>query len=447
VYVLTVILSSVTVTAEEPEGKPGPALEVGSAAKAFACDDKMVIAGGIGPAGSGGQEGRLGASATVIRVGGERVAVVACDILMMRRDYFDQALRTIEKDTGIPFANVLVNATHTHHAPSTVRVHGYDRIESFCAHVRDQIVAAVKEADERAKKSGPIEFRFALGHESSVGQNSRLLLDDGMIHWIGDRRGAVRPTGPFDPQLPVFGFKRHTGGYEAVWFNHSTHAIGTIRPGVRSPTFYGLAAQALEKELGGTVTFISGAFGSTHNLTLDCREMTHRMSAAVRDALDRAEPRALRSARSIKREYPIRVRHFDEMREDHAVSKYCKKYMGGDPSYCIEVFRKMRKELAASQGKTRKTWLQAMRVGDVAIVGVPGELFTSLGLEIKRRSPFRYTYVAGAANDYIGYIPDERAYELGGYQVWTGFHSFVAKGTGEAMVEEAVKMLEELKAK
>ena len=34
--------------------------------------------------------------------------------------------------------------------------------------------------------------------------------------------------------------------------------------------------------------------------------------------------------------------------------------------------------------------------------------------------------------------------ELGGYQVWTGFHSFVAKGTGEMMVKEAVQLLSEL---
>ncbi|RKY59326.1 MAG: hypothetical protein DRP94_03890, partial [Candidatus Latescibacterota bacterium] len=71
-------------------------------------------------------------------------------------------------------------------------------------------------------------------------------------------------------------------------------------------------------------------------------------------------------------------------------------------------------------------------------------LFTKLGLLIKRRSPFRYTYIVGLANDYIGYIPDREAFGLGGYQVWTGFHSFVAEGTGEMIVEEAVRMLSEL---
>jgi hypothetical protein len=55
-----------------------------------------------------------------------------------------------------------------------------------------------------------------------------------------------------------------------------------------------------------------------------------------------------------------------------------------------------------------------------------------------------YTYVAELANDWIGYLPDRKAFELGGYQAWTGLHSYAAAGAGEAIVAEAVKMLHEL---
>ena len=96
------------------------------------------------------------------------------------------------------------------------------------------------------------------------------------------------------------------------------------------------------------------------------------------------------------------------------------------------------------QGQERKTWIQAIQLGDTAIVGVPAEFFTVLGQEIKRRSPFRYTYVFELANDYIGYVGDRRGYELGGYQTWTGLHSFVPPGTGEMIVDEAVALLERL---
>ena len=83
----------------------------------------------------------------------------------------------------------------------------------------------------------------------------------------------------------------------------------------------------------------------------------------------------------------------------------------------------------------------------MAIVGVPAEYFTALGQEIKRRSPYRYTYVAELANDWIGYLPDKKAFDLGGYQTWTGLHSFADRDTGERMVDVAVAMLEELAKK
>jgi len=104
----------------------------------------------------------------------------------------------------------------------------------------------------------------------------------------------------------------------------------------------------------------------------------------------------------------------------------------------------MRQELAPKRGQTRETWLQVLRIGDVAIVGVPAEFFTQLGLDIKNRSPFRYTYVAELANDWIGYIPNQEGHKLGGYQCWTGFHSYAEPGTGERIVDEAVALLKEL---
>jgi hypothetical protein len=78
---------------------------------------------------------------------------------------------------------------------------------------------------------------------------------------------------------------------------------------------------------------------------------------------------------------------------------------------------------------------------------VPAELFTGLGMEIKRRSPFTNTFIAELSNDWIGYLPDREAHRLGGYQVWTGLHSYAEPGTGERLVDKAVKILEELARK
>jgi neutral ceramidase len=419
-------------------------LKVGAASLELTARDEMVIGGGIGPGKAVGQEGELRASAAVVEDGhGGMVALVACDVLMVNRDVLDRAARRIEQATGIPFDHILINATHTHHAPTTVTVHGYKRDEEFTRQVEEKIVQAVAKANGRL---GVVTFLFRLGEESSVGKNSRLLLGDGTIFWVGSRDDAVRPTGPFDPELPVLGFRRGDGKYEAILFNHSTHTIGSQKPGVRSPAFYGLAAQAIEKDRGGTVIFFEGASGSTHNLDVPVPEATHRIEDAVLRALDSAAAWPVDRVRSLKKEITVKVRRFDEAADERAVTAYCTKRIK-DPASAervIGTFRAMRKDVAPHQGESRKTWIQAVLIGDIACVGVPGEFFTVLGQEIKRRSPFRYTYVFELANDYIGYIPDQVGFDRGGYQTWTGLHSFLERGTGELIVLEAVGLLERM---
>jgi len=422
-------------------------LRIGTAAVKLVADDSMVIAGSVLPSTRSGQEGELRAVAMVVQgPKGDKAALVACDVLMMRRDMLDPAVARIEQLCDIPSSHVLIHTTHTHHAPSTSTVHGYERDESFCRQVQEAVVEAVRQASQRAEQSKPVTLHFRLGQEATVGQNSRLLLDDGMITWYRPEDVNLRPTGPFDPDLPVVAFRGADGGLEALIFNHSTHTIGALAGRKRSPAFYGLAAQQIEEELGGTVMFLEGASGSTHNWRLRPPEALARIKNAVLDALSKTEPMAADGVAALKREITIRVRDFDDEAEEKAVRSYCDKHIGKRAEPYIAVFRNMRHQLAPLQGQERKTWVQVVRIGDVALVGVPGEFFTSLGVEIKRRSPFRYTYVAELSNDWVGYIADAPAYDLGGYQLWTGLHSWVARGTGEQMVNEAMEMLDQLHA-
>jgi neutral ceramidase len=420
---------------------------VGAAAVPLEADDSMVIAGGILPGRVTGQEGELRVVAVVLeKQPFGKVVIVACDILMITREYLDPVKAEITKELGIPAERILINCTHTHHAPSTVLVHGYGPDDKFCRRVQSAIIRAVKQGN--ANLSGTEQpLCFALGQEGTVGQNSRLKMSDGFIFWIGAHDRVVRPTGPFDPELPVFAFRQADGPLAAAIFNHSTHTIGTIEPGRRSPSFYGMAAQQLERKHGGVFCFLEGASGSTHNLDLSGKEATERIFKAVDDTLKNAPPRPITRLAAAQKPFKFRVRHFDEEQEDRSVLEYCRQYAPGATDQIAAVFRDMRKHLAPEQGQERESWIQALMIGDIALVGVPAEFFTKLGLDIKNRSPFRHTYVAELANDWIGYLPDAEAHKLGGYQTWTGYHSYAEPGTGERMVEEVIAMLQSLNNK
>ena len=88
--------------------------------------------------------------------------------------------------------------------------------------------------------------------------------------------------------------------------------------------------------------------------------------------------------------------------------------------------------------------VQVITMGDtLAWVSLPGEIFVELGLSIKAASPFAQTHIAELANGSIGYIPNRSAYPEGNYEVES---ARCAEGSGEMLVQAAVKMLEDLKA-
>ncbi len=442
-FALSVGLSAL-LTAPAKSADPAP-LRVGAAAVNFKADDRMQLGGHMHALYAKGQEGELRAVATVIeQPGSGKFAIVACDVLFVTREMIDRAAALIEKSCGIEPAHLLVNATHTHNAPSTVRIHGAQAEPEFIRTVEAGIVQAVEQANARLTDNS--RFLFHLGQEPNIGANSRMLLPDGMISWGNSADPLARPTGPFDPELPVWVFRGSDDKLLSVIYNHSTHTVGSLRPNVRSPSFYGLAAQALEEQWGAPVCFLEGASGSTHNGGRPIADMIADLKRDVTEGVDRATPREVNRVVAVKRPFLYKIRTFDEATEDKKVTDYMTAHAPGDFDFVTGVFREARAAIKPHQGEQRETSVQVILIGDVALVGVSAEFFTLLGMEIKRRSPFPDTYVAELANDWIGYTPDREAFKLGGYQTWTGLHSFAEIGTGERMVDEAVAILDELAA-
>ena len=61
--------------------------------------------------------------------------------------------------------------------------------------------------------------------------------------------------------------------------------------------------------------------------------------------------------------------------------------------------------------------LQVVRIGDCVLVSSPAEILTEVGLNIKKSSPFKYTFVLGYTNGYVHYGAPAADYEKGGYEV------------------------------
>jgi hypothetical protein len=82
--------------------------------------------------------------------------------------------------------------------------------------------------------------------------------------------------------------------------------------------------------------------------------------------------------------------------------------------------------------------MQAIRLGDgLVLLALPGEFFAETATAIREAAPFADVLMACYANDYVGYIVPEHAFDAGGYEAGIASHA----PASDAMIREAAKRL------
>ena len=64
-----------------------------------------------------------------------------------------------------------------------------------------------------------------------------------------------------------------------------------------------------------------------------------------------------------------------------------------------------------------KTEVQGMKIGDCVFITSATEMLVQVGLNLKKTSPHKHTFVAAYSNGYIQYGPPADYYDKGGYEV------------------------------
>jgi hypothetical protein len=88
--------------------------------------------------------------------------------------------------------------------------------------------------------------------------------------------------------------------------------------------------------------------------------------------------------------------------------------------------------------------MQALRIGELAIVALPCEVFAETGLAIKQRSPLKSTFTIELANGYHGYLPTPEQHALGGYETWPARSSHLEIQAEPKIRAEALRLLNEI---
>ncbi len=90
------------------------------------------------------------------------------------------------------------------------------------------------------------------------------------------------------------------------------------------------------------------------------------------------------------------------------------------------------------------TFISALRIGELLIVGAPGEMIAELGIDIKSRlknTGVPYPVIGGLANEWISYILTEDEYHRGGYESSASFYGpTLGEVIHDAMLQSAMEL-------
>lgn len=393
--------------------------------------------------------------ALVMENNGVYLAIVSCDLLLLEKEYCNRAFTLAAGETGIPIEAMMLCCSHTHSGPQTSRVFMADiSIEAadYLDRLTRLIAGAITEAYHNLTEAriGSIQG----SDESGIGENSRYLLRDGTVAWFDYTREEIaRATGPVDKEITTWHVIDNENKTIALMYNFSCHACTGNRERYFAD-FPGVASDLLESILGGTALFLTGACGNIHPVSAWLSEDSHSaeengraLAHAVLHLLtDITEYRAEELC-SLKREMVLPCRQITG-HEIEEMEGFFKKRSGGFSMEFIEGtlanYKLGLEALKQNWVPEVRTVLQVMRIGNGVIAGVPGELFVEFGLELKSNSCLKPVAVTELANDWIGYIPTEEAFALGGYQTWTALSSRMAPQVGRLIMHELSSMLDAL---
>jgi hypothetical protein len=420
------------------------------------------MAGYYSARGAEGVHDDLFAKAIVLEKDGIKAVLVSLDLIGTHRNWVNLARQEIEKTTGIPAANIMISATHTHTGPElnsggsrqSALGGNSDLSRRYTEELPGRIAEAVRQAD---KTLVPVQLSTARGREDSIAFNRRYLMKDGTVGWNPGllNPNIVKPVGPIDPEVPVVWFEAASKKPVAVYVNYAVHLDNVGGTQISADLPYTLAKLLADVKGPSLLTlYTTGACGDVNHINVNwgVRQTGHenaaRMGIVLAGEVLRTLPRlkpiqpgALRVKSEIVKLPLPKLEPGDLEKAKEIVARRADK-KAKQPTFLESVFAYKVLDVDARQGKPNEVEVQVMALGgDIAWVALPGEIFVELGLAIKKASPFKETIIAELANGSVGYVPTRRAYSEGNYEVVS---ARCAEGSGEMLVETAGRLLKEL---
>jgi len=393
----------------------------------------------------------LFAHAVVIESADVRMAVVSCDLICVSTEVAVAAKDAIQRTCAIPPDQVLISATHTHTGPE-LRPRS---IVPVCEPWREALPGRIAAAVERAARATvPATLHAGRTHIEGIGFNRLFRLRDGteVFGQRGRESDVLGPAGPVDPELQTLGAIDASGRLVALLVNFACHAdvIGGGQAHYVSADWPGVLAQTVATVYGDQVVtaVLQGTCGDINHVPHDptnlpvrgpakATQMGRALAGAAMVALERAEPMTDASLAALVETVPIPY----YTRDDPLRAEVDALRTKTDPTD-MDTYLIRRYDAWTHDGEVVDAPVQVLRIGDVAVVGFPAEIFVRIGLDVKQWSPATFTFPVELANARSStYVPTTDQAERGAYGTKPVLSRWLCADAGRRMADAAQVML------
>ena len=393
---------------------------------------------------------------------GEKAALLTVDICYIPKESVDMMREFIASNTTIKSGNVMIMATHTHSGPVS------DLKAPKAKEYLTKAATAVVKADSDLK---PTVLSVGRSQEERVSHNRRLKCKDGTTHMCWEKFApgfVIEPWGPIDPELITFTIAQE-GKPKGVIVNFACHATTlTGNNWLYTADYPGYLSESIKRVKGKDFMpiFFNGCCGNVTQVDYrvgfpdtyqECQRIGYMLGVSALEAIKNEKPVSSDIVAVSKEMVPLKRMTITDEQFAWAQSIMKKIEKEGMPPLQADgipdaQYAKDWIEMRTHQDVVDSLEVMVVRIGDTAFVGLPGEMFTEFGMDIKAKSPCRNTMVMGLTNDEKGYFPTKVSFTQGpkgftpmitGYETTPGTTKYEI-GSGEKLAESAMKQLEVL---
>jgi len=412
----------------------------------------------------------------------EKVLMIGIDNSGVKNSAIVNQIRSaVADESGLKAENILIASSHTHNSPH-IQPWNLDDLNDF-SYLDFLIKHLTKGTGEAIANLVPVHLKAGTVQAPGFAHNRR------PVHRGKDGREQVRTHGPMagddyianespdDNELKILIAERADGSCHGGIVNFASHPTHHYGLKAFSSDFIGPLTDALQDKYRSVFVFINGASGDVTNRSLKKEEVRWPQGAEVmgkglakkaEEAISNAELAELDTPITVKREIisiPQRCpskkqimvarEYLSKIIKNEAIdeSEFPRQMYGCDYTFyhlppgmhewlanaVIGLWEYQRR--VGTRETSEEIEIQVIKLGEIAFVAYPAEMFSQYGVQTRNDSPFKHTFIAQMANGWHGYIPLKESFEHGGYECCLGDHSRLIPVAGSIMLEAALRLL------